>query len=123
MLAEFLYHFFAFDFNWLVGFIFNPANLMWLFLFTALAFFFYCNNNGKSLFWATVFVTFYLWASTDFSKEVGWQLFNADLLTVLMIAGFVTMAFFSNDSWGKDRLPMINTLRFILIFIIFNLFI
>ncbi len=119
---EFLYRFFSFDLAWLIGFIFEPSNLMWLFLFGAAAYYFYVNGTGKSLVWASVLVTFYLWTSLDFSKAVGWTIFDPYLLGLLTISGVVVLVFFANDPWGKNNLPLINTLRFLILLIIFNLF-
>ncbi|MDO8625699.1 MAG: hypothetical protein Q7R47_06455 [Candidatus Diapherotrites archaeon] len=120
MQVEFLYHFFSFDLSWLVSFIFSNTNLLWLFLLGAAAFYFYANKDGMPWFWATVFVVFYVWAALDFGTVTGWVTLGRDQLVFSMILGVVVLSYFANDSWGKDRLPLLNTLRFIFVLILFN---
>jgi hypothetical protein len=120
MLAEFLYHFFAFDLDWLLAFIFSSGHLLWLFLFGAAGFYFYANGTKQSWFWATVFVVFYVWAAVDFGSVTGWVTLGRDQLSFSMILGVVVLSYFANDSWGKERLPLLNTLRFVFVLILFN---
>jgi hypothetical protein len=94
MLAEFLYHFFAFDLDWLLAFIFSSGHLLWLFLFGAAGFYFYANGTKQSWFWATVFVVFYVWAAVDFGSVTGWVTLGRDQLSFSMILG---------DNYGRER--------------------
>src|SRR3989338_3227870 len=122
MLVEFLYHFFSFDLGWIVNFIFIPNNLLWLFMFAGAGYFFYSAGNGKGWVWATIFVTFYVWATNDFSRAMGWTIVYKNFLLLTMVAAIGVLAFFANDAWGKTRLPLINTLRSIIVIAAFNLF-
>lgn len=114
---EILNHFFSLDFAWILNFILG--NILWFFLFAAAAAFFY---HGKNWFWSFVYIVIYVWAAIEFTKLVGWQLLSAEFLSFNLIASIAVLTFAENDSWGSKHLLLVNTLRFLAVLIIFNLF-
>lgn len=114
---EVLNHFFSLDFAWIINFI--MANILWLFLFAAAAAFLY---DKKNWFWSLVYVTFYVWAISEFGVLVGWQVLSKEFLSVTLIAAVAVLTFAEFDSWGSKHLLLVNTLRFLAVLIIFNLF-
>ncbi|MBS3061147.1 MAG: hypothetical protein J4215_01030 [Candidatus Diapherotrites archaeon] len=64
MFLEFLYHFFSFDLDWLIRFIFDPHSLFWLFAMYAVASYFYA---PKKALLAAFFLIIFNWLFVDFA--------------------------------------------------------
>ncbi|MBU0635544.1 hypothetical protein KKE06_00795 [Candidatus Micrarchaeota archaeon] len=110
-------HIFSLDIAWLFNFALD--NILWVFLFAAAAVFFY---KEKNWFWATVYITFYVWAAVEFTDVVGWVVFDKMFLLVTMLAAVAVLAFAEFDSWGSKNLLLINTVRFLVVLVGYNLF-
>lgn len=105
------------DIAWFIGLI--ASNLILLFIFLAIGFFLYQN---KMMFLSFLFVTFILWASIDFTRAIGWVLLDPRYLSINTIASIIVLAFAESDESLKNNLLVINTLRFLTVLIVFNLF-
>ena len=112
-----LNHVFALDVSWLTGFALD--NILWVFLFAASAAFFY---KEKNWFWATVYITFYIWIVLEFTHIVGWVIFDKGFLLVTLLSAVAVLTFAEFDSWGSKNALLINTVRFLTVLIGYNLF-
>ncbi len=108
---------FSFHWEWVLSF--TLQNLLWLFIFAAVGFFYF---EKKNWFWSTVFVVFLTWIWVDFSKLVGWTVLTKEFWALNFIVTMAVLMFAENDSWGKHHLVLINTLRALFVLAFFNLF-
>jgi hypothetical protein len=98
MFFEFLYRLLSFDVNWLVGFIFDPHSLFWLFLMLATAFYFY---PAKKWLWATVFFLVFNFAFVDIAFLSGWGI-PFGMMGIIFVWNVVKDVFLDKDSFfGK----------------------
>ncbi|MFH0955409.1 MAG: hypothetical protein V1777_04870 [Candidatus Micrarchaeota archaeon] len=117
MLVEFLYHFFSMDLGWIIDF--TLGNLLWLFIFAACAFYMFEKRNW---FWSTVFIVFLCWIYIDFSNVIGWKILTKEFWMINFLVMMGVLMFSETDSWGKDNLVLVNTIRSLAVIAFYNLF-
>lgn len=94
-------------------------NIVWLFIFIAMAFFIFPNKN---MFFGMAFLLLVLFASNDLVKIMDWVLFDPKFLAINTFASIGVLAFAENDERLKKHFGLINTLRFVTVLSVFNLF-
>lgn len=115
--TEFFARLFSLNLQWIVDFILN--NILWVFAFAACGYFFYPN---KKLFYGFLFITFMNWSILDFTKAVGWVVLDPGYFSITIMAMFAVLFFAEADENLRKNLVFINSLRFIIVLIVFNLF-
>lgn len=110
-------HLLSLDVSWLANF--AAGSIIWVFIFAAIAFFIYPN---KSLFRSFIVVTILLWASTDFANALGWVLIDPRFFALSSVVQIGVLMFAEADEDLKKHFTLINTLRFLVLLTVFNLF-
>jgi integral membrane sensor domain MASE1 len=115
--TEFFARFLLLDSQWIANFLLN--NIFWVFAFMATGYFFY---QDKKLVLSFVFVVLSLWAVLDFTRATGWVVFDPLYLFLSPVTSIVVLAFAETDERLKKNMVVLNSLRFLLLVSVFNLF-
>lgn len=107
-----------FSLNW--GFIFQFVleNLHWLFVFAAVAFFFY---EKKNWFWSIVYLVFFVWAFGAALQFTGWQ-FPPVLIALDFVVATAYFAVEPSSPWFSKHFGRLSVFRFLIPMILLNLF-
>lgn len=101
---------------WLVG-----ANIIFLFAFIALCFFFWEGNTKKII--AGVFLlSIVAWLWVDFEIMSGWSLLVGGFLAIYYVTKFLVLVFVENSPSLKNKLIAVSEIHFLLLLIGYNLF-
>lgn len=95
------------------------GNLLWLFMFAALAYFMY---PKKGLVWGVVLVTLISWIAVDFAAAMGWVLLTAGFLSFHYLFRLAAVMFAETSESLKKHIPLIIQLQFVVAIVVFNYF-
>lgn len=93
------------------------AHWLMFFMFIALSVFYKPEKWLKFFF----ILWIYLWIFSDFLSISGWIVFSASFLFLNYVSRVALMTFAESIPWCKDRLPLIFSLQFLTVLIIYNL--
>ncbi|MBN1940712.1 MAG: hypothetical protein JW772_00860 [Candidatus Diapherotrites archaeon] len=117
MLFEFFHSLMSLDINWFVTLIGN--NLIWLFMFTALIFFFF---NGKKVVAGVIVFSLVAWAWMDFETYGGIVIFAGGFLAIYYITKLAVLMFAENTPELSSKLIWITEIHGILLIVAYNIF-
>jgi len=117
MALEFFARLFMLDIGWLIQLV--ADNLIVLFIFLAVAFFMF---NDKKLLPAFLFFTIMMWVSLDLSRALGWVILAPAFLGIHYLSKQIVLCFAESDESLSKHLLVINTIQFVSMFAIYNLF-
>lgn len=116
MLLETIGHALALDVNWFIEVILG--NLVWVFLFAVLGYFFY----SKKAFKGGIFLAILMYATTDFANALGWKFNNGLFVLIPLFMGILFFdSFFENQQWYLKKKGIVVSILFYSSFIFINL--
>ena len=117
MLFEFFHRVITLDFSWLITLVAN--NLLFLFLFAALIFFFF---DGKRVAIGVVAFSILVWAWMDFELISGLAVLAGGFLVIYYITKMAVLMFVNEMPELKTKLIWVSEAQFLLVFVIYNIF-
>lgn len=117
--VDILLHAVALDIGWFIDVIFG--NLLWVFLFIALAFYFVGGDFKKVLF-STLVITLIIFAWTDFGAILGFPIFVGSFLLLNYIVKLGSLAYATSHPKLKSKLIYVNNILAYLTFLVYLLF-
>jgi len=116
-LLEMIARFLSLDFGWFFGLAMN--NLVWVFAFLALAYFFW---EKTPLIIGFAAVVLYAYGSIAFTALIGWPILIGSFLLLAYIARISVATFSHYDETLTAHLPLILVIQFFVILAVYNLF-
>lgn len=117
MIIEVLYHIFSFDITWLFDFI--ASNLLWLFIFPAIAHFFW---GGKNFIQATVLLIAVIFSWSTFEATAGIVFFIGGFLMFYYSSKFVALKIAEETPSLREKMYLISTLQGVVLLVLYNVF-
>ena len=119
MIFDFFNAIISLDAGWFVWMLQN--NLVYLFAFIALCFFFWEKNLKKTIA-ATILLSIVAWAWVTFEMVSGWVLFVGGFLAVYYITKLAILIFAQDVPQLKNKLIIISEIQFLVLVVAYNLF-
>lgn len=108
----------AFDIAWMISLVTN--NLLWVFAFSALGFYFFRN---VPLIFGFVLITTYVWVSIDLAGVFGWVLLSSGFLAFTYMIRVFGLTFAESTDYFKNKLAAVSIFLFLVTFFVWNMFI
>lgn len=108
--------FFSLDFGFIFQYILG--NLHWLFVFAAVAFFFY---EKKNWFYSIVYLVLFVWAFGAALQFTGWQ-FPPELLLLDFSVATAYFVFEPTSKWFSKHFGRLSVFRFLIPMTLLNIF-
>jgi len=115
--TQFFAQLLSLNLQWIFDFLLN--NVLWIFGFLLLGYYFY---PDKKMLYTFLFITFAFWTTFDFVKAIGWVLLDPKYLFINNIAVIAVFVFCEADENLRKNSLFINTMRFFVVIVFFNLF-
>lgn len=116
---DILFHAVALDIGWFIDMI--VGNLLWVFLFTALAFYF-VGGDFKKVIYSTIVITLVMFAWTDFGTVLGFPIFVGSFLLINYLVKLGSLAYASSHPKLKGKLIWVNNIMAWLAFLVYLVF-
>lgn len=116
---DILFHAVALDIGWFIDMIIG--NLLWVFLFTALAFYF-VGGDLKKVIYSTIVITLVLFAWTDFGVILGFPIFVGSFLLLNYLVKLGSLSYASSHPALKNRLIFVNNIMAYVAFLVYLVF-
>ena len=117
--VDILFHAVALDIGWFIDMIFG--NLLWVFLITALTFFF-VGGDFKKVLYSTLVITLILFGWTDFGAILGFPIFVGSYLLLNYLAKLGSLSYASSHPKLKGKLIWVNNIMAYLSFLFYLIF-
>ncbi len=119
MFFFFFYSVLNLDLGWFVWVV--SANIIYLFAFLAVCFFFWDRNIKKTIA-GTILLSIVAWMWVDFEIISGWVLFVGGFLAIYYVTKFAALTFAEDIPSLQNKLVIVSEIQFIVLLIVYNLF-